>query len=83
MCPPRTLPLGVILFRMDWQTEGWTNAFHFQHTSRVRAELSLCQNWRRLMENCELQSVPNKPKINAKFFGWTDRQTDGQRTISF
>ena len=60
--------LVVILFKMDWQTDGWTNALHFQHTSRVWAELSLCQNWRRLVENCELQSGPNKPKKKSQIF---------------
>ena len=75
--------LGVILYMMDWQTDGWTNALHFQYTSIVWAELPLCQIWRRLMENYELQNGPNKPKNNAKFFGWTDGQMDGQRTISF
>ena len=69
--------LGVILFRMDWQIDGWTNALHFQYTSRVLAELSLCQNWRRLMENCELQSGPNKHKKIPNFSdGLTDRRMD-------
>ena len=54
----------------NWRMDQWTKYLHFLQASGVWAELSLCQIWRRLVENCELQSGPN---VSA---GLTDRRMD-------